>query len=64
MALPYIGARRSGAGDRIGAAAVHSNAGQHGCARRYVGTRRKLFHRWGRYSHAGQAACSRSLRTW
>src|SRR6266540_5541708 len=44
VALPYIGARGSGAGDRIGAATVHSNAGQHGCARRYVGTRRKLFH--------------------
>jgi hypothetical protein len=65
VALPYIGARGSGAGDRIGAATVHSNAGQHGCARRYVGTRRKLFHWWGRCSHGiGQAACSRSARTW
>src|SRR6266511_6179550 len=27
VALPYIGARGRGAGDRIGAAAVHSNAG-------------------------------------
>jgi len=30
-----------------------SNAGQRGCAKRYVGTRRKLFHWWGRCSHRG-----------